>query len=115
MPGYSCAYYLRVSGLILGIMIGVGKKQEKHTPHNLLITLIGGILVWLGWYGFNVGSAFTFDQIAMVSFVNTVIAASAGALGWLILEYALKNDKSFRIIIRRFIRSRCYYSSSRLC
>ena len=104
-----------VSGLILGIMIGVGKKQEKHTPHNLLITLIGGILVWLGWYGFNVGSAFTFDQIAMVSFVNTVIAASAGALGWLILEYALKNDKSFRIIIRRFIRSRCYYSSSRLC
>ena len=83
-----------VSGLILGIMIGVGKKQEKHTPHNLLITLIGGILVWLGWYGFNVGSAFTFDQIAMVSFVNTVIAASAGAFGWLILEYALKKTTS---------------------
>lgn len=83
-----------VSGLILGIMIGVGKKQEKHTPHNLLITLIGGILVWLGWYGFNVGSAFTFDQIAMISFVNTVIAASAGALGWLILEYALKKTTS---------------------
>ena len=75
-------------------MIGVGKKQEKHTPHNLLITLIGGILVWLGWYGFNVGSAFTFDQIAMISFVNTVIAASAGALGWLILEYALKKTTS---------------------
>ena len=56
-----------VSGLVLGIMIGIGKKKEKHTPHNLLITLIGGILVWLGWYGFNVGSAFTFDHIAMIS------------------------------------------------
>lgn len=74
-------------------MIGVGKS--KTYPHNLLITLIGGILVWLGWYGFNVGSAFTFDQIAMVSFVNTVIAASAGALGWLILEYALKKRQVF--------------------
>ena len=57
--------------------------------------LIAYILVWLGWYGFNVGSAFTFDQIAMVSFVNTVIAASAGALGWLILEYALKKRQVF--------------------
>lgn len=83
-----------VSGLILGIMIGVGKKQEKHSPHNLIITLIGGILVWLGWYGFNVGSAFTLNQIAVVSFVNTVIAASAGAFGWLILEYTLKKKTS---------------------
>ena len=47
---------------------------------------------------FNVGSAFTFDQIAMVSFVNTVIAASAGALGWLILEYALKTTSLFRLL-----------------
>ena len=52
MPGYSCAYYLRGVWSYIRIMIGVGKKQEKHTPHNLLITLIGGILVWLGWYGF---------------------------------------------------------------
>ena len=42
------------------------------------------------WYGFNVGSAFTFDHIAMISFVNTVIGASAGAFGWLIFEYILK-------------------------
>lgn len=84
-----------VSGLILGIIIGVGKKQEKHTPHNLLITLIGGILVWLVWYGFNVGNAFTFDQIVLASFVNTLIAASAGAFGWLILEYVLKKTTSF--------------------
>lgn len=83
-----------VSGLVLGIMIGIGKKQEKPTPHNLLITLIGGILVWIGWYGFNVGSAFTYDKIAAVAFVNTVIAASAGAFGWLLIEYKLKKTTS---------------------
>ena len=66
----------------------------RNKRNNLLITLIGGILVWLGWYGFNVGSAFTFDQIALASFVNTVIAASAGTFGWLILEYVLKKTTS---------------------
>ena len=81
-----------VSGLVLGIMIGIGKKKETYS-HNLLITLIGGILVWLGWYGFNVGSAFTFDHIAMIS-LNTVIGASAGAFGWLIFEYILKKTTS---------------------
>ncbi|SUK12490.1 ammonium transporter NrgA (Membrane protein nrgA) (Protein amtB) [Staphylococcus aureus] len=76
-----------VSGLVLAIMIGKGNKHSESTPHNLIITLIGGIFVWIGWYGFNVGSAFTFDNIAMLAFANTVISASAGAIGWLILEY----------------------------
>lgn len=76
-----------VSGLVLAIMIGKGNKHSESTPHNLIITLIGGIFVWIGWYGFNVGSAFTFDKIAMLAFTNTVISASAGAIGWLILEY----------------------------
>ena len=62
-----------VSGLVLAIMIGAGKNFDKRPPHNLIITLIGAILVWVGWYGFNVGSALTFDSIAMTSFVNTVI------------------------------------------
>ena len=70
-------------------MIGIGRRKKNY-PHNLLITLIGGILVWLGWYGFNVSSAFTFDHIAMISFVNTVIGASAGAFGWLILNISEK-------------------------
>lgn len=83
-----------VSGLVLAIMIGSGKEEASHTPHNLIITLIGGIFVWVGWYGFNVGSAFTFDQIAMLAFMNTVIAASVGAIGWLILEYIFKHTTS---------------------
>ncbi|HEN4136656.1 TPA: ammonium transporter [Staphylococcus aureus] len=83
-----------VSGLVLAIMIGKGNKHSESTPHNLIITLIGGIFVWIGWYGFNVGSAFTFDNIAMLAFTNTVISASAGAIGWLILEYIFKKTTS---------------------
>ncbi|MDT3960037.1 ammonium transporter [Staphylococcus kloosii] len=83
-----------VSGLVLAVMIGAGKNFDKRPPHNLVITLIGGIFVWLGWYGFNVGSAYTFDSIALTSFVNTVLAASAGALGWSIVEYVQKRTAS---------------------
>lgn len=83
-----------ISGLVLAVMIGAGKNFEKRPPHNLIITLIGGILVWVGWYGFNVGSALTFNDIAMTSFVNTVLAASAGSLGWSVMEYFMKKTTS---------------------
>ncbi|MFQ3853087.1 ammonia permease [Staphylococcus equorum] len=83
-----------VSGLVLALMIGAGKNFDKRPPHNLIITLVGGILVWVGWYGFNVGSALTFNDIAMTSFVNTVLAASAGSLGWLLIEYIMKKTTS---------------------
>ncbi|MDN6159749.1 MAG: ammonium transporter [Staphylococcus equorum] len=83
-----------VSGLVLALMIGAGKNFDKRPPHNLIITLVGGILVWVGWYGFNVGSALTFNDIAMTSFVNTVLAASAGSLGWLFIEYIMKKTTS---------------------
>ncbi|MDK9866652.1 ammonium transporter [Staphylococcus sp. IPLA37010] len=83
-----------VSGLVLALMIGAGKNFDKRPPHNLIITLVGGIFVWVGWYGFNVGSALTFNDIAMTSFVNTVLAASAGSLGWLFIEYIMKKTTS---------------------
>lgn len=83
-----------VSGLVLALMIGAGKNFDKRPPHNLIITLVGGIFVWVGWYGFNVGSALTFNDIAMTSFVNTVLAASAGSLGWLLIEYIMKKTTS---------------------
>ena len=82
-----------LSGLILAIMIGNG-KIEKIQPHNLLITLIGGILVWIGWYGFNTGSAYTLNDVALISFVNTIIAASGGAFSWLVVEYCITKKLS---------------------
>ena len=66
----------------------------KNTPHNLLITLIGGILVWIGWYGFNTGSAYTLNDVALTSFVNTIIAASGGAFSWLVVEYCITKKLS---------------------
>lgn len=83
-----------VSGLVLAILIGAGKNFDKRPPHNLIITLLGGIFVWFGWYGFNVGSALTFNHIAMVTFVNTVLAASAGAFGWGFIEYCMTKKMS---------------------
>ena len=80
-----------ISGLVLAIMIG-SKKVEKIKPHNLLIALIGGILVWMGWYGFNTGSAFAFNSVALTSFINPVIAASGGAFGWLVFEYIITRN-----------------------
>ena len=83
-----------VSGLVLAMMIGAGRTFDKRPPHNLVISLIGAIMVWLGWYGFNVGSAYTFNAIAMTAFVNTVLGASAGALSWMAMEYLTKRTTS---------------------
>ncbi|PJN91903.1 ammonia channel protein, partial [Bacillus sp. mrc49] len=52
-----------------------------------------GSLIWFGWYGFNVGSALTINAVAMTVFVNTAVAAAAGIIGWLIVEY-MANKKA---------------------
>ncbi len=76
-----------VTGLVLAIMLGKRKLSGENSPHNLPLTFLGATLIWFGWYGFNVGSALTINEVAMVVFVNTAVAASAGILGWLAIEY----------------------------
>ncbi|MBA9026583.1 ammonium transporter [Peribacillus huizhouensis] len=76
-----------VTGLVLAIMLGKRKLSGENTPHNLPLTFLGATLIWFGWYGFNVGSALTINEVAMVVFVNTAVAAAAGILGWLVIEY----------------------------
>lgn len=76
-----------VTGLVLAIMLGKRKLSGENTPHNLPLTFLGATLIWFGWYGFNVGSALMINEVAMVVFVNTAVAAAAGILGWLIIEY----------------------------
>ncbi|WP_434778863.1 ammonium transporter [Neisseria sp. Ec49-e6-T10] len=78
-----------VAGLVLAIMLGHRKTNEPLAPHNLPLTIIGGILVWFGWYGFNVGSAGAFNEIAMVAFINTNTAAVSGIVGWVAIEWML--------------------------
>jgi Amt family ammonium transporter len=56
------------------------------TPHNLPMTMIGASLLWMGWFGFNAGSALSANDIAAQAFVNTNMAAAAAMLGWLLFE-----------------------------
>lgn len=81
-----------VTGLVLAIVLGKRKDAQNTTPHNLPLTIMGGALVWLGWYGFNVGSALTLNDVAMIAFINTNTAAAAGIIGWVIVEW-LVNKK----------------------
>lgn len=82
-----------VAGLVLAIMLGKRKELGSSAPHNLPLTFLGGSLIWFGWYGFNVGSALTINAVAMNVFVNTAVAAAAGIIGWLIVEY-MTNKKA---------------------
>ncbi|EKU50145.1 ammonium transporter [Staphylococcus massiliensis] len=79
-----------VSGLVLALMLGSRNKQNMKPPHNLMTTLIGGILIWFGWFGFNAGSSLSLNEISLLSLVNTFIASNCGVLGWVILEYVTK-------------------------
>ncbi|MFJ5623060.1 ammonium transporter [Peribacillus loiseleuriae] len=76
-----------VTGLVLAIMLGKRKLSGENSPHNLPLTFLGATLIGFGWYGFNVGSALTINEVAMVVFVNTAVAAASGILGWLAIEY----------------------------
>lgn len=73
------------AALVLGKRHGYG--AEKMAPHNLPFTVVGAALLWVGWFGFNAGSALAADGIAAGAFVATQVATSAGVLGWLVIEW----------------------------
>lgn len=60
-----------VAGLVVAIVLGKRKEATNSSPHNLIYTLLGGAVIWFGWFGFNVGSALTLDSVAMYAFINT--------------------------------------------
>ena len=69
-----------VAGLVVAIVLGKRKDAASSSPHNLIYTLLGGAVIWFGWFGFNVGSALTLDSVAMFAFINTNTAAAAGTV-----------------------------------
>ena len=71
--------------LILGTRSGY--KKEAMPPHNLPITFIGASILWIGWFGFNAGSALSASGLAVSAFVVTHIAAGAALLAWMIAEW----------------------------
>jgi Amt family ammonium transporter len=81
-----------VSALICALMIGkrLGFGHEPMPPHNLTYTCLGAAMLWVGWFGFNAGSALSAGGAAAGAFANTHFAAAAGALAWPLLEWLLR-------------------------
>jgi Amt family ammonium transporter len=80
------------SCLVLGKRLGYGK--ESMPPHNLTLTLIGASLLWVGWFGFNAGSAVAADGRAGMAMLATQMATAAAALGWMFAEWIVKGKPS---------------------
>jgi Amt family ammonium transporter len=76
-----------VTCLVLGKRIGLG--TEHMAPHNLVLSLIGASLLWVGWFGFNAGSAVTANVNAGMAMAATQIATGAAALGWMVMEWMI--------------------------
>ncbi len=78
-----------VAGLVIAIMLGKrsGYGQVNMAPHNLTLTLIGASLLWVGWFGFNAGSAAAAGPLAGVAMLNTQVATAGAALAWMFIEW----------------------------
>jgi Amt family ammonium transporter len=85
-----------VAGLVAALVIGprLGYGTENMAPHNLILSLIGASLLWVGWFGFNAGSAVAANGIAGMAMMNTQIATAAAALAWMICEWLLQKKPS---------------------
>ena len=78
--------------LILGPRLGFGK--EKMAPHSMVLCMVGTGMLWVGWYGFNAGSALAADGIAANAFMTTTIAAAVAGFVWGIIEMTLRGHAS---------------------
>ncbi len=85
-----------IAGLVCALVLGKrhGYGTENMAPHNLLYALIGASLLWVGWFGFNAGSAVAANALAGIAMANTQIAAAAAALSWMLVEWIFQKKPS---------------------
>jgi Amt family ammonium transporter len=85
-----------IAGLVCALVLGkrVGYGREAMAPHNLVLTLIGAAMLWVGWFGFNAGSAVAADGRAGFAMVATQVATAIAALGWMFAEWITKGKPS---------------------
>jgi Amt family ammonium transporter len=85
-----------VAGIVGAYLVGkrIGYGKEPMTPHSLTMTMIGASLLWVGWFGFNAGSALEAGGTATLAFANTLIATAAAVLAWLAVEWLVKGKPS---------------------
>jgi Amt family ammonium transporter len=85
-----------IAGLMGALLVGkrVGFGKEAMPPHSLTLTLVGAALLWVGWFGFNAGSALEANGTAVLAMINTFVATAAAALAWLLAEAIFKGKPS---------------------
>jgi len=85
-----------IAGLVTCLVLGkrVGYGREVMAPHNLTLTLIGGAMLWVGWFGFNAGSAVAADGRAGFAMMATQVATATAALAWMFAEWIAKGKPS---------------------
>ena len=85
-----------ISALVCAVIVGKrsGFPHEPMLPHNVVLSLIGTGLLWVGWFGFNAGSAVSAGALATSAFAATHFSAAAGALSWTVMEWKLKGKPS---------------------
>ncbi len=85
-----------VAGLVGAVLVGkrVGFGKEAFTPHSLTLTMVGASLLWVGWFGFNAGSALEAGNTAALAFLNTFSATAAAVLAWCLGEALMRGKAS---------------------
>jgi Amt family ammonium transporter len=85
-----------VAGLVGAYLVGkrVGYGKEAMTPHNVTMTMVGAALLWVGWFGFNAGSALEANGTAALAFMNTYLATACAVLSWMFGEWIFKGKPS---------------------
>jgi Amt family ammonium transporter len=85
-----------VAGLVGAYVVGkrVGYGKESMAPHSLTMTMIGASLLWVGWFGFNAGSSLEANDVAVLAFLNTLLATAAATASWIFAEWLTKGKPS---------------------
>jgi Amt family ammonium transporter len=85
-----------VAALVGAYMVGkrVGYGRESMAPHSLTFTMVGAAMLWVGWFGFNVGSNLEANGVAALAFVNTFVAAASATVSWSFAEWMSKGKPS---------------------
>jgi Amt family ammonium transporter len=85
-----------VAGLVGAYLVGkrIGYGKESMAPHSLTLTMVGASLLWVGWFGFNAGSALEANGFAALAFINTLVATAAAVLAWCMGEALMRGKAS---------------------
>ncbi|KTE21610.1 MULTISPECIES: ammonium transporter [unclassified Sphingopyxis] len=85
-----------IAGLVGCLVIGprIGYNTEPMPPHNLVMTMIGASLLWIGWFGFNAGSGLEANAFGALAFINTFVATAAAGVAWAVIEQIVHKKPS---------------------